>query len=334
VSQPDVVTLLSTEGSEGSANDDTGNDDDGQQGSSDYVRHVTGERHDDASVISVANSARIDGSSWQLGQIASLLGFGAQCVVAISQKLGNSGDGEAVERWVVATGKTVARVHSARITISAGDVGVSASGGRDARVVGAGVEIVADGGDVDRGVVASRGGIAQVVSAEVAIAAGLSNVNAQSGVGIARVISASVSVVAVDGSLSALSIGGVALVDVAFDRWADNRDGVQAPVALDRVVSATSVDIASVGSARVVVVTVDSGIRATAGGDTGGGGASVDCWANNGGRVVATSDLAWDAVIDGAIVAIAAGLGGVGATSSVDSWVARVNSAFVSVVAD
>jgi hypothetical protein len=159
-------------------------------------------------------------------------------------------------------------------------------------------------------------------------------VNAKSGSCIATIVGTSVVVVAIDWGSTAETVGDVALVGVAVDGGADNYDGVQAHVARNWGVSATGVDVATIGGANVVVIAVNGGIRATSGRHAGGVGASVHVGAIDGSREIATSDLGWDTVVNSAIVAVVASLGSVGATSSVDSWVASIHGAFVVVVAD
>jgi len=176
MSQPDIIALLSSESTNSSSNDNTGNDNNCQQSSSNNIGNVTWERYHNTIILSIANSTRVNGGSWQLVQIASLLSSRAQSIVAGSKESLDARNGQAIEWWESATSRAVAHIGSARVVILTSDVGVRASNSGITTVIGASVEVIALNRNIQRRIVASSDSITEIKSAGVTVRASLSNV--------------------------------------------------------------------------------------------------------------------------------------------------------------
>jgi len=173
VLKPDIVTLLSTKYSNGSADDDCSNDDDCQQTGRETDGLCSAQSKDAGLSITVADLALIDRGSWNLIDVAAVSQSCAVCSVT-SSLLGVDCRGQqrrAVCDWELTSQDGVAGVVRAGVTIVAGDVCVDATDGWIAGVVCAHVVVVALEGHVERRVKAARQRIAIVVSAGVAVIA-------------------------------------------------------------------------------------------------------------------------------------------------------------------
>jgi len=271
----------------------------------------------------------INDSSGEWVQIASVSLFSAKGLVASSEESLDSGNGEAIHWWILASKKGVASVLSAGLVVKASDVLVDTSSGWDARVNGASTSIITVSG-IERNKVASSLGVAHVLGALVSIVADLSDSGTVSSDHIARINGASVSIIANNRGSIALSVIVVALVELAFD---GSTGDVEASVTRNGWVWASclgnSGGNASIISALVEVFTALGGILASNCWVAGWESANIGGSANSGGSLTSQSVVA---EVVSAEVSIIANDVGIGASVSVGSWSAGSSLAFESVI--
>jgi len=261
--------------------------------------------HHSAFVVSVANSTLVNYSTRKGLQVASISSSSTEGLVAISngQEFGNSGDGKAVSWWEETSSFRITSVLSACVVIKACDIFVDTTNSRIARVNGTVSVIVTDSSHVDIGLEASIYRMAILNLAFVSIVAGLLGVDTSVCVRIASVNSANVSVIALLGSGHTFSVSRITLVDHAWNRWANNGNWIHAEVAWLCRISASSVRIANISCAGIVVVTIN--------GSEGASYLRVTSWSS--------------AFVGGSACNV-----GIDATSC---WIAHVGSASITIVA-
>jgi hypothetical protein len=101
-------------------------------------------------------------------QVTSSSFSGTKSLVAITQKVGNSRNAEAVERSKQAPSIRFTGIIGARVIIKAGNISVNTSSGNIAGVIGAVVEVIAFNGQVVWNVVASRN-LTDIVGAGIVV---------------------------------------------------------------------------------------------------------------------------------------------------------------------
>jgi len=189
VIQPDIITLLSTKDSESSANDNTGDNDNCQETSRNTNNSSSAQSKDARLSVSIADLAVVDLSAWNLVHKASVSFCCAEGNITVSLVLINGGgkDGRAISDWEDTSKVVIANIVGARISVSAGNVVVSASNGAIAKIVGANVVVIALHSSISDNVVATGLRIAKIVSAQIVVIAVHWNVLASSCYWIARV---------------------------------------------------------------------------------------------------------------------------------------------------
>jgi len=116
--------------------------------------------------------------------------------------------------------------------------------------------IVAVSGDIVGNIVASLLDITEIVSASISIVAVVEGVYAFSSCKITTIISASIAIIAANGNGIANSVGNIALIVEAIELRAGYNNWIFTLVAIYGNVSASSLKVATVSSARVIIITV------------------------------------------------------------------------------
>jgi len=193
-------------------------------------------------------------------------------LVAVSNKSGNSGNGEAIERKDIASSLRIAKsLQASIVVVGASNIGVNTSNSRVAAISGANIEIVTIG----RGkwsVNTSSVDITGLVGAKVVVVASNSSVSAHSSGGIASISGTSIVIIAINGSSIASSISHVTLDVETSDRVADNGSRVDTSVAVHWGMYTTSSSyIARIGIAWAIKIAVYIGELASSGGNASSG---------------------------------------------------------------
>jgi len=262
VSQPNVISLLSSERNQGSSNNDTTNNQNSKKTSSNCNSGVAWQLDNSASVVSIANTTRVDGGVRERIQIASVSILRAESFIASSKESRYSRNREAVHWGIVTSLDRIAQVGSAILSIGAGDVGVyTTSGHLGVASVDSAIAVVVTISKSEGSVLASLNNIASVVSATVSVITNNSDVSARAGDRVTAISSASISVITIVGSSNTLSIVVVADVVLAENWWANY---IQASVAHNRgVLASTKIHVTSISCANVHIVTRNWGILAS-----------------------------------------------------------------------
>jgi len=330
VCQPDVVSLLSSEGEQSNTNNNSSDNHNSEETSSHDIRNSGWELDDSALVVSVADTTLINDSSWEWVQKATVSLFSAKGLVASSKKSLDSGDAETIHWWILASKNRVTSILSAGFVVKASDVLVNTSSGWDARVNGASASIITVSG-IERNKVASSHRVAHVLGALVSIVADLSDSGTVSSDQIARINGASVSVIANNWGSNAFSVIVVALVSLAFD---GSTGDVEALIARNDGMGASylgnSGGNASVISAWVKVFTALGGVLASNCWVARWDSANIGSSADSGGSLTSQDVVA---EVISAEVSIIANDVGIGASVSVGSLSAGSSLAFESVIA-
>jgi len=218
---------------------------------------------------------------------------------------------------------------SACVVVIASDIGVNTTNSRITRVNGAVSVIVTDSSHVDVCLEASSRGIAILNLAFVQIVAVLLCVDTSVGDRITRVVSANIVVIAVLGSRNTSSVSWIALVGRAWNRWANNGNWIQAEVAGLCWIRASSVRIANVSCAGIVVVTINRSVSASHLRVTSGSSASVGGCTCNVGKEASSC---WVAHVVCASIAVVASDWAINTSVSTNVGSATLRSAHVTIL--
>jgi hypothetical protein len=189
------------------------------------------------------------------------------------------------------------------VVVIASDIFVNTADSGIARVNRAVGVIITNGRDVDVSLEAASGGIAILNLASVSIVAILLFVDTSVGDGIARVVGTHVVVITVLGSSNASSVRWIALVAHARNSRARNDNWIHAKVAWLSRISASSVRIADILGARIVVVAIHWSVGASHLRITSSSPASIWGSACEGGK---DASSCWIAHVGGTSVSIVA----------------------------
>jgi len=154
-------------------------------------------------------------------------------------------------------------INSTDVSIVTSNVGIRATGGRNTRIVGAGIKIVAEIRDIGRETSHTRNRITLIVSASVIVSAIFVGPSAISGVEIASIDGTFVTIVTILRSSNALTSRRETFVIEAVHRCTGNIEGRSTTIAIDSGRIASNVWNTTISGTRVVIVAITIGILAT-----------------------------------------------------------------------